>query len=319
MQDEVILLTNPIHDDGMRILDGLGEIVVAPDTRPDTLRDLAQGATGIIVRAQLPDDIVTHAPRLRGMVRHGVGLDFIPVASATEHGVPVANLPGSNTASVAEFVFASLLNLRRPAASFDALLRSEGWDVSRATASGTAEIGTTTLGIVGVGSIGRHVARIAGAGFGMRVLGSSRRKGRMPEGVEETDLDQLFVEADAVLLSCALTDETRGMVDARRLGLMKPGAVLINVSRGPVVDTLALCAALREGRLAGAALDVHETHPLPEDAEVLSVPNLQLSPHVAAITSTSMRAMSVGAAEEMRRILTGQDPEHFVNPEIRGL
>lgn len=318
MPDDVILLTNPIHPDGERILDDLGRLVVAPDTSPDTLRDLAREATGIIVRAQLPDDIVTHAPRLRGMVRHGVGLDFIPVASATGHGVAVANLPGSNTASVAEYVFASLLNLRRPAARFDALLRSEGWDASRATASGTSEIGTATLGIVGVGAIGSHVARIAGAGFGMRVLGASRHKGRMPGGVEEAELDQLFSEADAVVLSCALTDETRGLVDARRLALMKPGAVLINVSRGPVVDTAALCAALREGRLGGAALDVYDTHPLPADADVLGVPNLQLSPHVAAITATSMRAMSVGAAEEMRRILTGQNPVHFVNPQIRG-
>ncbi|WBU64801.1 NAD(P)-dependent oxidoreductase [Paracoccus aerodenitrificans] len=317
MPDNVILLTNPIHDDGLKILDSLGRIVVAPDTSAATLRGLAAEATGIIVRAQLPDDIVSHAPRLRGMVRHGVGLDFIPVASATEHGVAVANVPGSNTASVAEYVFASLLTLRRPAARFDALLRSDGWDASRATASSTSEIGSGTLGIVGVGAIGRHVARIAGAGFGMRVLGASRRKGHMPEGVEETDLDRLFTEADAVVLSCALTDATRGLVDARRLELMKPGSVLVNVSRGPVVDTAALCAALREGRLAGAALDVHDAHPLPPDAEVLTAPNLQLSPHVAAITATSMRAMSVGAAEEMRRVLTGKDPVHFVNPEIR--
>lgn len=318
MPDDIILLTNPIHPDGERILDGLGRLVVAPDSSPDTLRDLAREATGIIVRAQLPDDIVTHAPRLRGMVRHGVGLDFIPVASATEHGVAVANLPGSNTASVAEYVFASLLNLRRPAARFDSMLRSEGWDITRATALFTSEIGTSTLGIVGVGAIGSHVARIAGAGFGMRVLGSSRRKGRMPEGVEETGLDQLFSESDAVVLSCALTEETRGLVDARRLALMKPGAVLINVSRGPVVVMAALGEALREGRLAGAALDVHDTHPLPDDADGLDIPNLHLSPHVAAITATSMRAMSVGAAEEMRRMLTGQDPVNFVNPEIRG-
>ncbi|MSU90893.1 hydroxyacid dehydrogenase [Rhodobacteraceae bacterium 2CG4] len=315
--DDIVLLTNPIHPDGQRIIEQCARVVVAPDTRPDTLRRLAQDATGIIVRAQLPDDIADHAPRLRGMVRHGVGLDFIPVARATERGIAVANLPGSNTDSVAEFVISALLNLRRPHARFDAKLRTDGWDKARATAADTIEIGRDTLGIVGVGAIGSKVAQIAGKGFGMRVLGKSRSSA-MPEGVEQASLDRIFAKADAVVLSCAFSDETRGLVDARRLGLMKPGAVLINVSRGQVVDTKALVAALRDGRIGGAALDVHDTHPLPADSEVFSCPNLLLSPHVAAITATSMQAMSVGAAEEMRRILSGEAPANFVNPEIRG-
>lgn len=316
MTDDVVLLTNPIHPDGERIVKQYADVIVAPDTRPETLRRLARDATGIIVRAQLPDDIVGHAPRLRGMVRHGVGLDFIPVSSASEHKVAVANLPGSNTNSVAEFVIAALLNLRRPQARFDAALRADGWDKARAMAAGTAEIANGTLGIVGVGEIGSRVAHIAGNGFGMRVLGASRRRGNMPAGVEEASLDRLFAEADAVVLTCALTEETRGLVDARRLSLMKPDAVLINVSRGPVVETTALIAALKQGRIAGAALDVHETHPIPEGSEVFDCPNLLLSPHVAAITGSSMRAMSVGAAEEMRRILAGEAPVNFVNPEI---
>ncbi|ASP21251.1 glyoxylate/hydroxypyruvate reductase B [Antarctobacter heliothermus] len=317
MSDDIVLLTNPIHPDGEKILQGHARLIVAPDTQPDTLRRLAQDATGIIVRAQMPEDIADHAPRLRGMVRHGVGLDFIPVARATERGIVVANLPGSNTDSVAEFVIAALLNLRRPHARFDSALRAEGWDKARAAAGSNSEVRRSVLGVVGVGAIGSRVAQIAGNGFGMRVLGASRRSA-MPEGVEEATLDRLFAEADAVVLSCALTDETRGLVDAQRLALMKPGAVLINVSRGPVVDTSALVAALKEGRLAGAALDVHQTHPLSPDDDVFSCPNLLLSPHVAAITATSMRAMSVGAAEEMRRILSGESPVNFVNPEIRG-
>jgi D-3-phosphoglycerate dehydrogenase len=318
MGTDVVLLTNPIHPDGEAILRDLAELVLAPDTQPDTLRRLAREATGIIVRAKLPNDIVDHAPKLKGMVRHGVGLDFIPVTQATSHGIAVANLPGSNTNAVAEFVFAALLNLRRPHARFDATLRGEGWETARARADTTAEIGPDTLGIVGVGAIGSRIAQIGVGGFGMRVIGASRRRGNLPAWVEEVELDQVFSEADAVVLCCALTDQTRGMVDARRLALMKPGAVLVNVSRGAVVQTDALRAALEEGCIAGAALDVFDTQPLPKGDPLLTCPNLLLSPHVAAITATSMRAMSVGAAEEMRRILSGERPLNLVNPEISG-
>ena len=317
MPEEVVLLTNPIHPDGEAILKDHARLIVAPDTAPDTLRRMAREATGIIVRAKLPDDIVEHAPKLKGLVRHGVGLDFIPVAKASAKGIAVANLPGSNTNAVAEYVFAALLNLRRPHAGFDTALRFEGWGKARGMANDTLEIGPQTLGIVGVGAIGSRVAQIAGKGFGMRVIGTSRRSGNMPDGVEEVALDQLFAEADAVVLSCALTEETRGLADARRLALMKSEAVLINVSRGAVVETAALLDALEQGRLAGAALDVFDSQPLQNGDPLLLCQNLLLSPHVAAITSTSMRAMSVGAAEEMHRILTGQSPVNFVNSEIR--
>ncbi|MFC5586494.1 NAD(P)-dependent oxidoreductase [Nitratireductor kimnyeongensis] len=317
MAEQQVLLTNPIHPDGEAILRDVATLVVAPDTNPETLRRMASEADGIIVRAKLPDDILDHAPRLKGMVRHGVGLDFIPVSSATRLGVAVANLPGSNTNAVAEFVFASLLRLKRDHARFDTTLRASGWDEARALANNTEEISSGTMGIVGVGAIGSRIAHIASNGFGMRVIGSSRRKGNMPQFVEEVDLDRLFSEADVVVLSCALTEDTRGLADVRRISSMKPTSVLINVSRGAVVETQALMDALHENRIAGAALDVFERQPLPDNDPLLGCPNLVLSPHVAAITGTSMRAMSVGAAEEMRRILLGEPPVNLVNPESR--
>ena len=317
MPNPVVLLTNPIHPDGEAALAGHAELVFAPDTSAETLRRLAGQATGIIVRAKLPDDIVDHAPQLTGMVRHGVGLDFIPVDAATVNGIVVANLPGSNTNAVAEFTIAALLSLRRPHAGFDARLRADGWDTARADALATREIGSETLGIVGVGAIGSRIAAIARHGFGMRVIGASRRTGGLPADVKEKPLDDVFAEADAVVLSCALTKETRGIVDERRLRLMKRDAVLINVSRGAVVDTGALMEALREHRIAGAALDVFDRQPLPPDDPLFECPNLLLTPHVAAITSTSMRAMSIGAAEEMLRILRGERPRNLVNPDAR--
>lgn len=308
-----VLLTNPIHPEAVAVLEPVVTLVTAPDTADETLRALASDVDGIIVRAKLPDDILDHGPRILGLVRHGVGLDFIPVEAATARGVAVANLPGCNTQAVAEYAMAALLHLRRPLVTLDAGLRNGGWQ-TRVLADRLGELGGTTLGIVGIGAIGSRIAAMARLGFGMRVLGTTRRPGSLPAGITETALDDLFADADAVILSCALTTETRGLVDAARIARMKPGAVLINIARGPVVQTGPLLEALQAGRIGGAALDVFDVQPLPPSSPLLRAPNLLLTPHVAGITATSGRAMSVGAAGEMLRILRGDRPENFVNP-----
>jgi D-3-phosphoglycerate dehydrogenase len=310
----LVLSTNPIHADGEAILAPHVRLLVAPDTKPETLRSFAREADGIIVRAKLPDDILQHAPKLKGMVRHGVGLDFIPVAAATARGVAVANLPGSNTTAVTEYVMAALLHLRRPLQRMDAVLHADGWGPARALAENFAELRDSTLGILGVGTIGRRLAGIAREGFGMKVLGTSRSKGALPAGVEEVSLPELFARSDALVVCCALTEQTRGLVNAALIAWMRPRAVLVNVSRGPVVETAALLEALRTQRLAGAALDVFDVQPLPADSALFEGPNLLLTPHAAAITESSSRAMSVGAAEEMLRILRGEAPLNLVNP-----
>jgi D-3-phosphoglycerate dehydrogenase len=309
-----VLLTNPMHADGEAILSPHARLVTAPDTRPDTLRAWAKDADGIIVRAKLPDDIVDHALRLKGMVRHGVGLDFIPVDAATARGVAVANLPGSNTSAVAEYAISALLHLRRPIHLMNGLMRSDGWGASRATAEGFTELNGSTLGILGVGTIGRRVAQIAKHGFGMKVIGTSRRKGSLPADIEEVSLDQLFERSDALVICCTLTDETRGLVNAARIARMRPHGVLVNVSRGAVVENAPLIAALTASKLGGAALDVFDIQPLPADDALFGCPNLLLTPHSAAITASSSRGMAVGAAEEMLRILRGEQPLNLVNP-----
>lgn len=313
----VVLATNPMHPEAEARLAEHAELVVAPDAEPDTLRRLAAEAVGIIVRAMLPEDILEHAPRLRGIVRHGVGLDFIPVSAATARGVSVANLPGINAQAVAEYGLGAMFALRRSLTELDSMVRRQGWAAAKEAAGRTTELGGTTLGIVGVGTIGGRLAAMARDGLGMKVIGCSSRPGRVPQGVEEVELDALFARADVVVLTCALTEQTRGMVDRRRLALMKPDAMLINVSRGAVVDTQALVDALKRGALRGAALDVHEQQPIPEDSPVLDCPRLLITPHIAAITETSVRAMGLGAVEEMIRILHGHEPEHLVNPEYR--
>jgi D-3-phosphoglycerate dehydrogenase len=313
----IVLLTNAMHPDGEAILAPHVKMIVPPDARPETLREWAGDADGIIVRAKLPDDIVDHAPRLKGIVRHGVGLDFIPVAAATARGIAVANLPGSNTNAVAEYVMSALMHLRRPLQRVDGRLRSEGWAASRAAADGLTELSGSTLGILGVGTIGRRIADIARDGFGMRLLGTSRRKGSLPAGIEEVAIEDLFARSDAIAVCCALTDETRGMVSRDLIGRMRPSAVLVNVSRGAVIETPALIDALQSQKIGGAALDVFDVQPLPSNDALFDCPNLLLTPHTAGITATSGRAMAVGSAEEMLRILRGEQPLNLVNPAYK--
>jgi len=310
-----VLLTNPIHPDLLPVLQQHCEVVLAPDTTPATLARLVADVDGLVVRAQLSPDLFDHAPRLRAIVRHGVGLDMIPVEAATARGIPVANLPGSNTQAVAEYALAAMLHLRRGLAAIDTRMRSDGWAAARPLADRGTELGGSVCGIVGVGAIGRRVADIA-HGLGMRVLGLTRRAEGLPAHVQAVDKQQLFTQADVVVLSCPLTEQTRGLVDAATVAAMKPTALLINMSRGPVMDTAAVIAALREGRLGGAAMDVHDKQPLTGQEPVFDAPNLLLTPHVAGITATSMRAMSEGAVATVLALLRGERPANVVNPQV---
>ncbi|HEY0220468.1 MAG TPA: NAD(P)-dependent oxidoreductase, partial [Afipia sp.] len=171
-------------------------------------------------------------------------------------------------------------------------------------------------GILGVGAIGGRVAKMATHGFGMHVRGYSRSGTTLDGLIESVGLDELFATSDAVVISCPLTDETRGIVNTHLISLMRPHSVLINISRGPVVKTDALVEALNAKKIGGAALDVFDVQPLPVTDPLLACPNLLLTPHVAGITATSGHAMSVGAAEEMLRILRGERPINLVNPAI---
>jgi D-3-phosphoglycerate dehydrogenase len=310
-----VLLTNAIHPDLMAELETHCVVVLAPDTRPDTLKKLIEDMEGLVVRSQLPPDLFDHAPRLRAVVRHGVGLDMIPVAAATARHIPVANLPGTNTAAVVEYCVAAMMHLRRSLATIDTCLRESGWAVARPLADLSAELAGSQLGIVGVGAVGSRLAAVA-AGLGMQVRGLTRRPDNLPAGVTAADKQTLFAQSDVVVLSCPLNDQTRGLVDTATLALMKPSALLINVARGPVIDAQALIAALCAGNLGGAALDVHDHQPLNGDEAVFECPNLLLTPHIAAITATSMHAMSRGAVNTLLALLRGERPSNVVNSGV---
>lgn len=314
MAKPTVLLTDVIHPAMLPVLEEHCDVVVAPDASPATLKSLIGNADGLIVRNKLPDDLFDHAPQLRAVVRHGVGLDLIPVAVATARGIPVANLPGSNTTAVVEYCIASMLQMRRNLAQLDGRMRTDGWAAARPLADAGTELRGSTLGIVGVGAIGTRVATVAAA-LGMDVLGLTRRPHALPEGIVAADKAMLFAASDIVVLACPLNDATRGLVDAATLATMKPDALLVNVARAAVVDTAALLAALSAGRLGGAAIDVHDRQPLPVDDPVFTTPRLLLTPHVAGITATSLLGMSSGAVQTMLALLRGERPSNVVNPE----
>jgi D-3-phosphoglycerate dehydrogenase len=311
-----VLLTNPIDPVGMAILEPVADVVIAPDAQATTLKALVREADALMVRAFLPPDIFEDAKRLRGVVRHGVGLDMIPMDEASAHAIPVANIPGSNAEAVAEYALGAMLTLARSLHAMDRDLRGKDWPVARKHADRSTEIAGRTLGIIGMGNVGTRVAEIAHFGFRMKVLGTASRTRPPPAFVEIAALERLFAEADYVLLACPLTPETRHLVNAQRLALMKRNAVIVNAARGPVIDEAALAEALRGRRIGGAALDVFEEQPLRRDHPFLALDNVLLTPHAAGITEESMKNMSRGAAEETVRLLRFERPINLCNADI---
>jgi D-3-phosphoglycerate dehydrogenase / 2-oxoglutarate reductase len=215
-----VLLTNPIHPLYHEELLKECDVVVAPDTKPETLKALISDCDGLMVRCQLPQDIFEDAPHMKAVVRHGVGLDFIPVDAATKRGIPVANLPGSNTNAVVEYCMATIFYFRRRLDLIDSRLRSQGWAKARPMADTSTEISTTTLGIVGMGAIGSNLAKAA-AGMQMNVIALTRRPETLPSSVKAATKEELFSQSDVIALCCPLNDQTQGLVDRASIAMMK--------------------------------------------------------------------------------------------------
>jgi D-3-phosphoglycerate dehydrogenase len=311
-----VLLMDPIAPEGAAILAKSAEVVQAPDSGPDTIRRLAQEADGIIIRSKLPDDIFAAAPRLKAVAIHGTGTDLVPVASATEHGVMVSNLPGVNAQSVAEYCAMAMLMLARNIVAITAAVRTRPWDEARKGGIVADELEGTTVGIVGVGEIGKRLAKICRQGFGMRVLGTQRRMDRLPPDAQPAALDELLKASDFVVIACPLTPQTRHLINPNTLASMKKSAWIINVGRGAVIDERALIAALNRRQIAGAMLDVYEQYRLSPDHEILKLDNVILTPHLAGVTVAARGRAGVAAAGEMLRMLAGERPVNFVNPEV---
>lgn len=313
----VVLLTDPIHPVPWATIGAHAEVRVAPATDAGTLLAAAGDADVVVVRSPLPPALFDAAPRLRGAIRHGAGVDMIPIDAASRRGVAVANAPGTNAVSVAEYALGQMLALAHRLQRIDATLRAQGWAAARRLSGEAYELAGRTLGLVGVGAIGAELGRMASAGLRMRVVGHRASARPMPGCVEPVSLEALFAQADVVVLACPLNDATRGLVGAPLLARMKPDALLVNVSRGAVVDEPALIDALRAGRPGGAALDVFAEQPLPPTSPLFGLPNVILSTHLAGMTAESMQRMGECVAAQVIELLDGRLPTHLVNTEAR--
>ncbi|OAE60010.1 3-phosphoglycerate dehydrogenase [Achromobacter mucicolens] len=260
------------------------------------LLEAAADADALIVRnrSQVNAELLAAAPRLVAVGRLGVGLDNIDLAGCEARGIKVIPATGANARAVAEYVIGTMLSLLRGAYASTADVAAGTWP--RTALSQGLEAHGRTLGVVGFGGIGRLAAQLA-RGLGMRIVGSDAalppaHPAWQEAGAEPLALDELLGEADVVTLHVPLTPETRHLLDAARIARMRPGAILINTSRGGIVDEAALAAALRAGRLRGAALDVFEQEPLPAGGPLADAPNLILTPHIAGLTQEANTRVS---------------------------
>ncbi len=254
-------------------------------------------------------------PQLLLLVRHGIGYDNVDVGAATERGILVANTPDAPTESTAEHTVTLLLAAARRLLVADR--RIHGAAVEQKQMKGL-ELRGKTLGIVGFGRIGRRVAEICGAGLGMKVLVYDpyiRSAGPpTPYATQVSSLDEMLAVCDVVSLNSALTPETRGLMNEARLRRMKKGAVLVNASRGPVIDEDALLRVLADGHLSAAGLDVYNVEPPAPNHPLFALDNVVATPHIASYTDGGLEAMGRGSVDQVLQVIGGGRPEHLVNP-----
>ena len=259
------------------------------------------------------DAVLDMAPRVKVIAKMGAGLDTVDIAAATRHNAIVFHTPGANNQAVADHTFGLILNVARKIIYCDRSLRENRWEHTKIMG---LEIWQKTLGLIGLGAIGRCVA-LRAKGFQMRVVGYDPfwpTEFAHEQGIEKMEIEQLLKVSDIVSLHVPLIPETKWMINEKTLGLMKPSAILINAARGGIVNETDLYQALKNKAIAGAGLDVFENEP-PTDSALLELDNVVLTPHTAAFTFEGMNNMSVGVVEQLIAYYHGNKPVHTVNPE----
>lgn len=306
-----------------RILLPLGiELRVAESRDRAGLRAALAQADAVVNQFVLLDaEMIAAMARCLAIVRYGVGYDTVDVATATQAGICVVNVPDYGTREVALHAVSLMLAVQRRLLQYDASLRRGQWMKGPHIVPPIRRLHGQTLGIVGLGRIGRAVAALA-APLGLTIFTYDpyvTRRAASDAGAMLMDYRTLLGQADVVTFHTPLTKETDHLLGDAEIRLMKPGAIVINTSRGPVVDTVALARALEEGRLAGAALDVFEREPLSADHPLRTAPNTILTPHVAWYSEESMYDLRRGVAEEVARVARGEWPRSLVNSEVRAV
>jgi D-3-phosphoglycerate dehydrogenase/(S)-sulfolactate dehydrogenase len=318
----VTYVSDPVHDDVLTELRELGYVHLGYGPTAVAYREVQDVVEAVMLRAEtFGRDKIAGSPRLRIIARHGVGSDNVDLDAATEAGVWVTVTPGRNSRAVAEHVFALALALGRKIPAATARTRDGFWSQHRTELTGF-ELHGRTLGLLGLGSIGSRVLPIA-RGFGMQVLVTDPAldDAQATElGARKVGFDDLLTGSDVLSLHVPLVASTHHIIDGPALARLRPGAVLINTSRGGLVDEQAMVAALRSGHLRGAALDVLEAesvdmkNPLPHNTLLISeLDNLIVTPHVAGQTEESLREVGRAATACIRQALAGAVPDDHLN------
>jgi D-3-phosphoglycerate dehydrogenase / 2-oxoglutarate reductase len=314
-----IVVADPIADEGLELLRAHADVKVVTGQPREALERALHDADALLVRSEtrVTAALLECGPRLRVIGRAGAGVDTIDVAAATARGIVVVNAPGGNAVAAAEHSLALMFALARRIAAADAALKQGEWARSKYTGT---ELTGKTLGLIGLGRVGAEVARRA-LGLDMRVLVYDPYvpvEHARHLGLEAVELEALLESADFVSLHVPLTEATRGILNAERLRRMRPGAFLVNCARGGLVDNVALLEALDEGRLAGAAIDVFETEPVPDDDPLPRHPRVVATPHLGASTLEAQANVAAQVAQEVLAVLDGRPAQFAVNaPTLR--
>jgi glyoxylate reductase len=324
MAEPKIVVTRRIPEPAVEMLREAGDVWVSPDDRPLEVSELHDAIAGADVVVTLLHDKVDDAfldaagDQLRAVCNVAVGFDNIDVPAATKRGVLVTNTPAVLTEATADLAMTLILAVTRRIGEGERLIRArEPWSWHMFMLLGTGLQGKT-LGVVGMGAIGQSLARRAKA-FGMEIVYSDARQApaevEQELGARRVELDELLRTADVVSIHAPLMDETRHLINAETLGLMKDSAYLVNSARGPIVDEAALVDALKAGQIAGAGLDVYENEPETHPG-LVELDNVVLLPHLGSATIETRTAMGVLAAENAVLALRGERPKTPVNPEV---
>jgi glyoxylate reductase len=322
-----VFVSRVIPDEGLRPILDATDATVWPDELPPPRAELLrsiEGRDGVLtlLTDRVDAEFLDRAgPGLKVVSNFAVGFDNIDVAACTARGIPVGNTPGVLTETTADLAWALLMAAARRIVEGDRYVREGRWKTWGPMLLMGPDVHGATLGIIGFGRIGQAVARRA-KGFGMRILYHDPRRAspavEAEHGAEYRTLEGILPESDFVTLHVDLRPETRGLIDAQRLGWMKPTAILVNTSRGPVVDAMALVDALRRGTIAGAALDVTDPEPLPADHPLVGLDNCLVVPHIASASRATRGRMASMAAANLLAGVRGERLPTPVNPEVYG-
>ena len=299
-------------------LAALGQLESYDRTPANLVTERAAGAEFVLTnKTVLSAESIGRLAKLRYIGVLATGYNVVDLGAAGTRGVPVTNIPTYSTPAVAQMVFAHVLHLTQHVATHAEKVRNGDWASCPDFCfwnQQLTELSGRTFGIIGLGQIGRQVAGIARA-FGMDVIAHNHRPpSELPNGVELGELDEVFEKSDVLSLHCPLTNKNHHLVNAARLAQMKPGALLINTARGPLVDTVALAKALHDGEIAGAGLDVMEAEPPPADHPLYAVPNCHITPHIGWATKSARRRLIDIAEQNVRAYLNGH-PQNVVNTD----